>query len=234
MSQALIDFGSGPLFRLCFAIMVLGLIRAFVLSAYGMVEALGRAGDRKVKWAPLFKQTVAWLVPAGRFWRMRPIYSTVSIIWHVGIILVPLFFSAHILLWKSGAGISWPALPEAAADALTLVAIAAGVLLFLGRVFDRRSRALSRFQDYAWPLLITAAFVTGYLCVNTTLSAGGYRMAMLLHVASADLIMVLIPFTKVAHCVLMPLSQMVSHVGWRFPAGAGDKVAAMVRKEKAA
>ena len=30
---------------------------------------------------------------------------------------------------------------------------------------------------------------------------------MLLHVYSADLIMLLIPFTKIAHCVLAPLSQ---------------------------
>ena len=49
---------------------------------------------------------------------------------------------------------------------------------------------------------------------------------MLLHVYAADLILVMIPFTKIAHCVLAPLSQIVTAVAWKFPAGAGDRVAA--------
>ncbi len=49
---------------------------------------------------------------------------------------------------------------------------------------------------------------------------------MLLHVYAAALIMLLIPFTKIAHCVLTPLSQIVTAVAWKFPPGAGDRVAA--------
>jgi hypothetical protein len=49
---------------------------------------------------------------------------------------------------------------------------------------------------------------------------------MLIHVYSADLVMALIPFTKIAHCVLTPLSQLVTGIAWKFPAGAGDRVAA--------
>ena len=36
----------------------------------------------------------------------------------------------------------------------------------------------------------------------------------------------MIPFTKLAHCVLAPLSQAVTAVAWKFPPGAGDRVAA--------
>ena len=32
-----------------------------------------------------------WLFPLGRLWRKRPVYSTVSFLFHVGLILVPLF-----------------------------------------------------------------------------------------------------------------------------------------------
>ena len=49
---------------------------------------------------------------------------------------------------------------------------------------------------------------------------------MLLHVYSADLIMLMIPFTKIAHCVLAPLSQTVTAVAWKFVPGAGERVAA--------
>ena len=36
--------------------------------------------------------------------------------------------------------------------------------------------------------------------------------------------MIMIPFTKIAHCVLMPFSQFVTGVGWKFPKGAGDRI----------
>ena len=49
---------------------------------------------------------------------------------------------------------------------------------------------------------------------------------MLAHIYSADLILVMMPFTKVAHCVLAPLSQVVTAVAWKFVPGAGDRVAA--------
>ena len=54
---------------------------------------------------------------------------------------------------------------------------------------------------------------------------------MLIHVLSAELIFVLIPFSKVAHCVLIPFSQLVSDLGWRFPATAGRDVAKALGKE---
>jgi len=49
---------------------------------------------------------------------------------------------------------------------------------------------------------------------------------MLLHVYSGNLIMLMIPFTKIAHCVLAPLSQLVTALSWKFVPGAGDNVAA--------
>ena len=37
--------------------------------------------------------------------------------------------------------------------------------------------------------------------------------------------MLLMPFSKVAHCILMPFSQYVTGLAWKFPVGAGDRVA---------
>ncbi len=144
----------------------------------------------------------------------------------MGLLLVPFFFVEHVLLWKRAVGFAWPAISVGVANWLTLLAIVAGVGLMAGRVFHRGARALSRFQDYAWPVLLLVPFVTGYLAVNARLAPGAYQAVMFLHVYSADLILLLIPFTKLAHCVLAPLSQAVSAVAWKFPAGAGDRVAA--------
>ena len=53
-----------------------------------------------------------------------------------------------------------------------------------------------------------------------------YEWLLLVHIYAADLILVLVPFTKLSHCILSLLSQTVTAVAWKFPAGAGDRVAA--------
>ncbi|MBS1261392.1 MAG: hypothetical protein MAG453_00713 [Calditrichaeota bacterium] len=228
--QGWLDFARGPLFRFCFLLMVLGLLRAFAFSAAGLLRAHRRAGDRDVPWRRLVADTVSWLAPVGRLWRSRPLYSTISVVWHAGLILVPLFLAAHVTLFRNSAGFAWFALPQPAADVLTWLTVLGSFALFAGRVGDRNARSLSRRQDYLWPLLIAVPFISGALCSQAPLSPAAYQALMLVHLLSGNLVLVLIPFTKVAHCVLLPLSQLVSGVGWKFPAGAGDRVAATLGK----
>ncbi len=222
--EAWIEFGRGPLFRLTFGLMVLGLLRIFALTLWGLHEAYHSNPDKIINWRELFRQAIGWLIPIGRLCRKRPIYSLVSFLFHIGLILVPLFYSAHVLLWKRSVGISWFDLPQGLADLLTVLTIVTGIGLFLGRVFHRGARSISRGQDVLWPPLLVIPFITGFICANGDVVPATYQFLMLLHVYSADLIMVMIPFTKVAHCVLMPLSQFVTGLGWKFRCGAGDQV----------
>jgi len=224
--EAWIEFGRGPLFRLAFSLMVLGLLRVFLLTMAGIAEAYWRSPDKIIAWGEIARQTIAWLVPVGRLGRKRPLYSAASFLFHVGLLLVPFFLTAHVLLWQRSTGWAWPALSQKLADGLTLLTIVAGLGLFCGRLLDPRARALSRRQDYLWPLLLAVPFATGYLCSNAALGPSTYQTMMLLHVYSGDLIMLMIPFTKIAHCVLAPLSQLVTAVSWKFVPGAGDRVTA--------
>lgn len=227
-----IEFGKGPLFRLAFAVMVLGLLRIFALTAFAAFESLYRAGDRVVPWKDLTKKTLAWLLPFGKIWNVRPLYSSISFLFHIGLILVPLFYSAHVWLWERSTGFGWFSLSGGLADNLTLLTIAMGILLFLGRILHPGSRYISRKQDYLWPLLLVIPFITGYLCANVKMTAEQYQPLMLVHIYSANLILVLMPFTKVAHCILLPISQFIGGISWKFPRDAGDKVAATLGKKE--
>ena len=224
--EAWIEFAGGPLFRLAFSLMVLGLLRIFLLTIVGTVDAYRRSSDRILPWKEIARQTIGWLFPVGRLARRRPAYSITSVLFHVGLLSIPLLLAAHVLLWRRTTGLAWPALPQELADWLTLLTIAAGVALFCGRACDARARALSRRQDYLWPLLLVVPFATGYVCSNAAIGPTTYQVTMLLHIGSADVIMLMMPFTKIAHCVLAPLSQLVTAVSWKFVPGAGDRVAA--------
>ena len=231
--QELLDFARGPLFRLTFAVMTLGLARVLILDMWGAISAYRRAGDKKLAWGDAVVKTVSWLFPLKKVFTKRPIYSLFSILFHVGLLLVPVFFLGHIQLWKDSIGLAWWSIPEFWADLLTITTIVFGLALILGRIGSASARALSRKQDFVWIPLLIIPFLTGYACANITLSPGSYQIFMLLHVLSAEVIFIFIPFTKIAHCVLMPLSQFILALAWKFPARVDDEICATLKKKGA-
>ena len=109
--------------------------------------------------------------------------------------------------------------------------VAAVAALILERSLARASRSLSRFQDYALPVVIAVPFVSGFLVMHPPLNPFSFHATLLVHVVSADIVLILAPLTKISHCVLLPLTQVVSEVAWHFPPDAGSKVAAALGKE---
>jgi nitrate reductase gamma subunit len=233
MMDGILDFARGPLFRFSFAILVFGLLRILALDLYGAYEAYRRAGDKTLPWRLITRRSFQWFFPVNRVFRNRPFYSVFSIVFHIGLLLVPIFLFAHVQLWQKTIGISWPSLPKVWADWLTACTVVFAVALFIGRVLSRSSSFLSRKQDYLWPLVLIVPFVTGFICANANIGPNGYRLAMLIHVLSANLIFTLIPFTKIAHCVLMPLSQFISNLAWKFPANTDEDICTTLNKKGA-
>ena len=231
--DALLDFVRGPLFRLCFAVMFLGLTRIIFLDIWAAYKAYKKTGDKKMPWKLIISRTWEWIFPVKRLSNNFQIYSVLSILFHVGLILVPLFLFAHIQLWKEAVGISWPALPYSWAFWLTISTIAFAASLFIGRLVLKQARALSRKQDYLWLILLLIPFVTGFVCANLNIRPQGYQFFMLVHILSGELIFILIPFSKIAHCVLSPLSQVVSTLAWKFPPETDDNICTTLNKKGA-
>ena len=228
-----LEWARGPVFRACFVIMLLGLARAVLLNTVSIVSLIyqSRKKGREVAWGPILSATSQWLFPIKKGFEARAFFSFTSMLFHVCIIVTPIFLGAHILLWQRGLGISWPALGNVAADYLTLLAIIAGGVLIAQRVGASASRAISRGQDYFLPVLLIAPFVTGYLAMHPNLNPFGYYGTMFVHVMSANLIFLLIPFTKMSHVALFPGTQLISDLGWHLKAGAGQQVAIALGKE---
>ncbi len=219
----MLEFVKGPVFKFSFILMILGLVRLAALTIWGMVRAVGRTNDKNVPYGKLIKETLSWLFPIKRISESRALFSIVSFIFHIGLIIVPLFFLDHILLWRSGAGVSWPNIPRVIADALTLATIASGLFLFGNRIFDRNTRFISKFLDYFLLLLILFIFITGFIA-SRPFNPLAYNTTMFIHVLCGNLIFILIPFTKLAHCLLFPIVRIASNIAWRFPARAGEKI----------
>jgi nitrate reductase gamma subunit len=212
---------------------MLGLARIILLDLTAAYVAYRKAGDRTLPWRFIVRRTIRWMLPVNQVFVNRPVYSLCSIVFHIGLIVTPLFLFAHVELWRKAIGFGWPTLPKGLADWLTIITVLCAVLLLVGRIANRASRFISRKQDYLWPAILVTPFVTGYVCANIGTTASVYQLVMLIHVLSAEVIFVLIPFTKIAHCVLMPLSQFISNLAWRFPADTDADICATLNKKGA-
>lgn len=225
-----VEWARGPAFIFAFTFMLLGLIRHATLTVWEVTRAMRRAGDRTLPYRQICIATLKWLFPVGKL-KGRLVLSLTSVFFHIAILIVPLFLGGHIALWARGLGISWPAIPNGLADVLTIVAIITGVALVIQRAAARATRALSRFQDYALPLVITVPFASGFLLMHPAMNPFAYEAMLFVHVISADVLFILIPVTKLSHMVLIPSVQLVSEVAWHWPADAGSKLAVTLGKE---
>lgn len=220
--EELLDFLKGPLLTFVVLIFVLGLIRNAVLSVWIMVEGTRRAGDRNIPYARVLRTMVVWLFPVTRLHRSLPVFSYASFFFHLGVISSAFFLRQHIDLF-SGLGLSWPAIPRPYVDWVALLALG-GLTVLLGfRIYVRESRAVSGFEDYAVLVLLIVTVGMGYLA-GQSWNVIPYNVTMVFHISAGATILVLTPFTKLAHCALYPLVRLSTEIGWHFTQQGGHDV----------
>jgi nitrate reductase gamma subunit len=205
----------GPAFLFVLTVLVLGLLRLIILTIWDIGAAIRRAGDRRLPYRRIALQTVSWLLPFNRLHRNRAGYSLASFSLHVGILVVSLFLRNHLDVLHANIGLSWTAISKPVLDVLTLVGILGISTLFLYRLYVRGSRRLSKATDYLLLLVILNIFISGFLA-GRPWNPIPYDGLMLFHTLNGMTLILLIPFTKIAHCVLFPLIRLGTEVAWHF------------------
>lgn len=226
-----LDFAQGPLFRFAFAVMALGLLRLVILAVRDIYRMKERAVDKSTNVWAMILAALRWIRPSRWFQRDRAYYTSTSIIFHMGLIIVPIFFLPHISLWHQALGFGWPAINALAADALTLLTIGSGVLLVVMRAAHAGSRSLSKPQDWLLTPLCVVVFATGYLAAHPLSNPFSYESMRLVHVLSGDLVLLLMPFTKLSHVVLLPFTHAIVDLSWKFVPGVGRRVRVAIGHE---
>lgn len=136
------------------------------------------------------------LPPAGMLKR-SPVSYFGGYLFHLGLATVVLLFAPHIKLIEGLAGLSWPGLPSQFIDLATVVTLAALVVVLVERMTKPAKRYLSTFGDwFAW-LVTFLPVLTGWLAVRHLLLP--YSTMLTMHILSAELLLVMLPFTKLFH-----------------------------------
>ena len=233
----ILKLAEGPLFRCAFALLVLGVLRTALLSLSDAVGGYLTARERAEFWHKVWQRLLWFIYPSlllGRkgvgggaaTYAYHLGLSAVSLVFRLGMILVPAFMVAHVYLWQRGLGVSWAALPGPVADFLAVVTMAAGVILFFGRLYSPVLRRLDPAWTFLKPLALLVPFLTGFLAMHPTWSALDYHAVRFLHIVSASVVFILVPFARLLAPVHTPLTRVVPDAAWTTEDTAADRAPA--------
>ena len=190
---------TGPLLWISLIIFSLGLIIRTIYLIH-----ISRTKDRVVynhadlKWG--IKSILHWIIPlASASMRLQPVFTLMVFSFHVSLLAVPLFLSAHNVLWEDSIGFSLWSMPDNVADILSVIVMGSGLFLLIRRVIRPEVRIITAKRDYALLLLTLFPFLTGFLALHQW---GPYQILLLLHIFSAEILLIVIPLSKLGHMVL--------------------------------
>jgi hypothetical protein len=227
--KAALDIVEGPLFRVALALLLLGIARHLFLMASDAIGARLTTGQRGGFWPRVWLRVIWALFPAALLKRAYPNISAAAVLYHAilsilslitvfGALALPIFMAAHVELWKHTLGVGWPAMPGQIADVLAIVTIVAGFLLFLGRLYSPLVRHLDPPGSFLKPLILIVPFLTGFLAMHPTFSPLSYTFVRLLHVLSAEVAFILVPFGRLLWCMHTRVTEVIPEAQWPVPA----------------
>lgn len=164
------DFGSfveGPLLWVVVSVFIIG-----ILARAGIFFSLIIKGNnnKHLRWRHILATLGRSLLPFHNAVTKKPIYATLRYIFHICLIVVPIWLSGHIILWEqSRFGWTWAALPDVWADWMTLLFLFLAAYFLIRRMVLPDIRLNSSKSDYLLIAITALPFMTGYILTHGNL-----------------------------------------------------------------
>lgn len=179
----------------------IGIFLAGVLWRFFEIYSLGRKPDLSAPrqtagasgWRTVFRRTA----PAPGLLAKAPVTYIAGAVFHVGLAIVVFLFAPHIKLIESLTGLAWRGVPSQFVDLVSVVTLAAMLVLLVDRIKNPVKRFLSTFEDWFTWALAFMPVLTGWLAVHHLLLP--YTTMLSLHILSVELLLIFLPFTKLLH-----------------------------------
>jgi len=208
------SFVEGPLLWVAFLTFIIGsLIRAVMFFSESLKK--DRIIYQHFSWKYIFATFGRWMLPLNKDVAKNPVFTILAYIFHVCLIVVPIWLSGHITLWEeSRFEWSWTSMPDGLADWMTLIFLAIALFFLLRRIISADIRLISTFSDYFLLIVTALPFLTGYFLTHGTLDDIAFLSdnMQIIHMLSGELMLILIPFTKLSHFILFFFSRGASGI----------------------
>jgi nitrate reductase gamma subunit len=186
----------GPLVWIAFLVFIGG-------SIYKVREMILLAKNEKVVMPYIslkltLRSLFHWLIPFNSVnWRLRPVITIVTFLFHIGLVFTPIFLVAHNILVYESWGIDWWTLPENLADIMTMIVIGSCIFFFLRRILAPEVRFVTFADDYIILAISFLPFITGFLAYHQWLLPN--KTMVILHMLFGEIMLIAIPFTRLGH-----------------------------------
>ena len=203
------SFVEGPLLWVAFLTFIVGSLMRAVLF-FAIARKMDKIVYQHFSWKYVLSTFGRWLLPLNKSVAKNPFFTISGYLFHICLIAVPLWLSGHITLWEeSRFEFSWWSMPDGLADWMTLVFLAIALFFLLRRIFSADIRLLSTFLDYLLLVVAALPFMTGYFLMHGTLDGIGFLgdNMLLIHILTGEILLILIPFTKLSHFILFFFSR---------------------------
>ncbi|MEN8805828.1 MAG: TmcC family electron transfer complex membrane anchor subunit [Desulfobacterales bacterium] len=198
------NFVSGPLAWLAFILFFGGclyrLVRLFML-----VKEKEPFIFTYMSWKYSLRSIFHWIIPFGTVnWRRHPVLTVVTFVFHIGLVIAPVFLLSHVILLDEALNLSWWALPDALADVLTVVVIIGCLFFLVRRLTQPEVKFVTSASDFVILAIVAAPFITGFIAYHQWID---YPVMMVLHVVAGEVLLVAIPFTRLSHMLFSPFTR---------------------------
>lgn len=188
----------GPIALIAFGVCICSMILRIVMLL-GRARRLNRMSPAKSVTGGL-KSIIRGTLPLGlTAMRQRPLLGVITFVFHLCVLITPLFLLAHIVLIYESWQLQWVSLPDNLVDIMTVLVIVGTLYFAARRLFLKEVRALSDFSDWVLIVVVNGIFLTGLLAFHHW---GPYRPLLITHILLGELLLVMIPFTKLFHMIL--------------------------------
>ena len=123
------ELARGPLVWIAFLIFIVGsLYRITWLIRFSKKDKVVHA---YMSWKHGLRSLLHWSVPFGSHnMRIRPFFTVVSFLFHICLVVTPVFVLGHTILWKESWGIGLWSLPESLSNAMTILVVVRSGLFY--------------------------------------------------------------------------------------------------------
>lgn len=201
------DFLAGPCLYITVPLCIAGILRKAVIIINGRNYGLKfHAPVTQMSLTGRTSTTSFRVYPGTVSGRNRILYS-VSLLFHAAIFIAPVTAAAHWILFDMSWGVMPPRIDPGFTRLFTYAAVVAGIFLILRRTFTGHVFAVSSWKDYAAMVCVLTPFVTGILAGKL---AGPYETVIVIHCASAHVLLLAVGWTRLGHMVFFASGRLVT------------------------
>ena len=195
----LLGFARGPALKAALAIFCLGV--AWRIVGFALLRLRHNFNEPRV---PLLRSWVGGLVTIGsRSWPHKEFIGrtgageALGYSYHIGLFMLVLLFTPHIIFLRSLTGIGWPGLPSSLITVISVLTLTLFLAVLFRRVTNAVLRKISNFDDYFSWFITALVLVTG-LAATAHIGAR-YETLLAVHILSVNALLIWFPFGKLMH-----------------------------------